>query len=368
MNIQKIEQAIKDIAEGKIIIILNMELTPSKACFAVSAEKINTDSLKNIQNFSNKKIQLALDPANFARLGLNHQPNNDSLSMNAIQGIASGSEPSDMVQTIHSACKTYSTQKDFSSPGSIFPLQSNKGGILVRAGMAEAIVDLTKLADITAAGVLCEYEIDTEEKFASLAKIGTDLNIHTYHLHEIMEYKLKNEPVVNIVNTVDFPTDYGNFLLHTFQTSFKKSRNADLALTIGLDKIEKDEIPLVRVHGEWSIVNILNRLSHKDGSHLNDAMRAISEHGCGVLLFLRNTPEPGSQTSIFKQAAIPTDLWIEEQYVKTLAPTEANMTYGLGAQMLRKLGVTKMKLLSNKPTSFKGIANFGLEVIDKQRF
>ncbi|NQZ60485.1 MAG: 3,4-dihydroxy-2-butanone-4-phosphate synthase, partial [Lentisphaeraceae bacterium] len=259
---------------------------------------------------------------------------------------------------------------DIVSPGHIYPVETEDGGCLVRPFLSDAAKDLVRLSETGEMAVICDI-LNDQGDFADevgLEKLADELELNICSIHDLVEYRFTREPLVERLNTVDMPTEYGNFRLHVYKARFDHSRGIDLALTFGTDTFDEDDIPLVRVHSEWSIANIVNRLSFDEGSFLNRAMKKVSEcGGVGAIIFLRNTPEQHAN-SLFHTEKKPTDIWVEDGRVKTLCPMGDKMSYGFGAQILRDLGVRRMNILTNKEAHFEGIDKYGLEILEQIHF
>ena len=258
---------------------------------------------------------------------------------------------------------------DFVSPGFLKVNWISHGAALVKPGIAEAAYDLARLSEHSEGSVFCQL-LDEEANGLSEEQVkcfASDNDLAITDLNDVIEYRLNKEPLVEALNIVNMPTDYGDFRLHVYNVIYDPARGIDLVLTCGKDKFDEDETVLVRVHSEWSIGNIVNRLKNKEGSSLNRAMKQVADEGSGIIVFLRNTPEQAANSGLFSNSKRPTDIWMENGEIKTLRPKDG-MAYGLGAQILRDLGVRKMRLMSNSPSSFIGINNYGLEIVEQVKY
>ena len=259
--------------------------------------------------------------------------------------------------------------EDFTSPGFLKVNWISEGAVLLQPGIAEAAYDLSRLSGYSDGAIFCQL-LDQQANKLNLSQVeifAAENNMPIIDLNRIIEYRLRIEPLVEALNVVNMPTDYGDFRLHVYNVVYDPGRGIDLVLTCGKDKFEEDETVLVRVHSEWSIGNIVNRLKNDEGSSLNRAMKRVAEEGSGVIVFLRNTPEQAANSGLFTDTQKPADIWVENGEVKTLRPS-SGMAYGLGAQILRDLGVRKMKLMSNGPKAFDGISNYGLEIVEQVNY
>ncbi|MEN9362404.1 MAG: hypothetical protein RL095_3939 [Verrucomicrobiota bacterium] len=232
-------------------------------------------------------------------------------------------------------------------------LEIPQGGCLIQDSVAAAAADLCRLACGVPKGLA--VEVSQNPGYPSCA------------VTDVIEHRLRNESLVSRINSVNMPTAYGNFRLQVYSTHFDPARGIDLALTSGGDGFAEDQVVTVRVHSEWSVANIVNRLAHEDGSSLNRAMERIASSGePGAIIFLRNTPEQAVHSALFRHGQRPCDFWIEKGQIRTLAPE--HMSFGIGAQILRDLGIRKIKLLNNAPVDASRLACYGLELVAQESF
>lgn len=368
--IQPIEKAIEEIRQGKMIILADDENRENEGDFVFAAEKCTPELVNMMMCYGRGLICQPMTPEDTKKLHLPQQVYNNeahlttafTISIDASEGITTGISAKDRCTTILKACDPRATAKDLVRPGHIFPLEARQGGCLERPGHTEAAIDLVRLAGLNPQAVICEVlnEQGNAAKLDELQALAKTLGLHIYTIRDLVNYRLKHEPAVTRIETVELPTEFGKFSLHVFQSMRDFSKQTYLALTCGLESIKKGKVPLVRVHSEWSIVNLLNRLSHEEGSRLNLAMKKIAESECGAILFLRHTPEVQKEGGELKP-----DIWQSNGRLETLGSMDPNMGYGDGAQILRALGIRKMNLLSNSSTPFKGISHFGLEIVER---
>lgn len=371
MKLATIEKALKELKNGKSVILTDHS-DGVKGCFVTAADNSEAEKINEMIFYGRSPIQLAMSRDQFTRLDLpvESSEENGRLTINSSHGIGSGMSAVDRNFTIKTASNSEAAPKDISSPGHIFPVDVAEGGCLVKPMFAESACDMVRLAKQGDSAVVCDILNESGEHANSeqLETMASELGLLICSIHDLIEYRFRNEPLVERINIVDLPTEYGNFRLHVYKARFDSSRGIDLALTFGKDTFLDDDIPLVRVHSEWSIANIVNRLSFKEGSYLNRAMKKVSENGGpGAIIFLRNTPEQHTN-SLFNHEQKPTDIWKENGHLKTLSPMGNNMSYGFGAQILRDLGVKKMNILTNKGATFKGIDKYGLEILEQIPF
>jgi 3,4-dihydroxy 2-butanone 4-phosphate synthase / GTP cyclohydrolase II len=369
MKLVSIDAALKQLKEGRMLILTDHSGPKTRGCFVLPAEFSTPDHVNRMIFYGRGLISLAMVRRKLVSLDL---PLEDaaSISVDAAEVIGAGISALDRNISIKAASSAHAQASDLKSPGHIFPVEVDEGGSLVRPTLVDAAYDLVQLSHLGECAVVCDI-LNANGEFASeqdLEKLSEEMSLSCCSIHDIVEYRFNNEPLVENINTVDLPTEYGNFRLHVYTSRFDKSRGVDLALTYGVDRFGEDEIPLVRVHSEWSIANIVNRLSDEKGSDLNHAMKAVAESGgAGAIVFLRNTPEQHTN-SLFHQEKRPTDIWEENGRLQTLTPMGSKMSYGFGAQILRDLGIHKMRLLTHKEIAFSGLDKYGLEIVEQVRF
>ena len=364
-RVKDTERAIEDLSKGQLIIVqdAHVSLLVFVAAFC-SPEYMNT-----MMNRCRGDITFAMPGGRARALNFVNESNDGYVSVDVREGSQSGMSSNDRSHTILRLLSASVCEADFRRNGNVKIHPVSNGASLVRPGVVEAAYDLARISGHEEGAVYCELLDETgnpsgQEEIQSLVE---EYDLQTVSLNEVIEYRLNNEPLVEQLNVVDMPTCYGDFRLHVYNVIYDPARGVDLALTCGKEKFSEDEVVLVRVHSEWSISNIVNRLTYDEGSFLNQAMKEVSEAGSGVIVFLRNTPEQATHPSIFSDALKPNDIWMENGRVKTLQPPNG-MSYGLGAQILRDLGVRKMRLLSNSPVAFEGIQNYGLEIVEQVNF
>lgn len=309
------------------------------------------------------QVQLALKKSSPLNVKLNRQ----TFELNS--NLKTGINANDRCHCILRMLDENVLSDDFMSPGFLKVNWISHGAVLVKPGIAEAAYDLARLANHSGGAVFCQL-LDKKANSLNENQVKDFAQKHDLtitDLNALIEYRLIKEPLVEALNIVNMPTDYGDFRLHVYNVIYDPARGIDLVLTCGKDKFEEDESVLVRVHSEWSIGNIVNRLKNEDGSSLNRAMQQVADEGSGVIVFLRNTPEQAANSGLFSDSKRPTDIWIEDGEVKTLKPQDG-MAYGLGAQILRDLGIRKMRLMSNSPSTFTGIDNYGLEIVEQVKY
>lgn len=376
MPLKPITQAIEDIREGKVVLLADDECRENEGDFVFAAEKCTPELVNLMMREGRGLICMPMTREDTRRLRLPQQVEDNqahlatafTVSIDAAKGITTGISASDRSHTILTACNPDCSATDLVRPGHIFPLEAQDGGVLFRPGHTEAAVDLARLAGLGAMGVICEILDDDGEpcRFPQLLEISDRLDLGLYTIRDLVEYRLQREPFVRKLESIRLPTAYGDFHLHVYRSGMNEGDDIHLALTCGCEHFDPNDTPLVRVHAEWSIGNIVRRLMMPDGSPLNHAMKRISREDKGALVFLRHTPDFHEIPSYLADSRLPHDIWTESNgEVKTLRDQDSYRGHGLGAQILKDLGIQKMRLLSNSDSTYHGIGHFGLEIVER---
>ena len=364
------EEIIEDIRNGKMVVLMDDEDRENEGDLIMAAEKIDTQDINFMARYGRGLICLTLTPERCQQLALPlmvHSTNaehrtNFTLSIEASTGVTTGISAADRATTVKAAVATNAVAADIRQPGHVFPIMAQPGNVLTRAGHTEAGCDLARLADLDPSAVIVEIlnEDGTMarrpdlEKFAKLhhLKIGT--------IADLIRYRLNNEQTICRGAESVLPTEFGQFKLVAYRDLI--TEDTHLALVSG--EIKQDEPVLVRVHVQDTFNDILSLDMAGAGIPLHKAMQAISNSKePGIVIILAHD----SHAKTFHQRV--KDLNSKESADKTSAaddvfPGHADVrTYGVGAQMLVDLGVSRMRLLSS-PKRFHGLSGFGLEVID----
>ena len=366
-----IEEAVNDIRNGKMLIVVDDEDRENEGDFIVAAKFATPEVINFMSKEGRGLICVSLTEERCAELDL--QPmvqSNTSLHETAFtisvdlmsDETTTGISAHDRSKTIVALINTNTKPSDLGRPGHIFPLKAKTGGVLRRAGHTEATVDLARLAGLEPAGVLVEImnEDGTMARLPELLEISKKWNIKIISIKDLIEYRLQQDSLIEELVRVNMPTKFGNFSLAAFKE--KLSGAEHLALVKG--DWQKDEPILTRVHSSCFTGDILGSFRCDCGEQLHKAMEMVQEEGKGVILYMNQ--EGRGIGLINKLKAYK----LQEQGMDTV---EANLhlgfgmderDYGVGAQILRQLNVTKLKLMSNNPRKRAGLAGYGLEIIE----
>ena len=373
MNIQlnSIEEAITAIKNGEVIIVVDDEDRENEGDFLTAARNATPELINFMATHGRGLICAPISEDRCNKLGLEMMVTNNSaayetpftVSIDLIgHGCTTGISASDRSKTIQAMINPAIRPEELGKPGHIFPLRARKGGVLRRAGHTEAAVDLSRMAGFEEAGIIVEIlnEDGSMARLPELILIAKKFDLKLISIEELIKYRIAHESLVEKVVDVHMPTEWGDFQLHAFKD---KSNDMDhLALVKGT--WDKDEAILVRVHSSCLTGDIFGSCRCDCGSQLHSAMEQIEKEGKGVIVYMNQEGRGIGLVNKLKAYKL------QEGGMDTM---EANIElgfkadgrdYGIGAQILRELGVSKMRLMSNNPQKRTGLIGYGLEIIE----
>jgi 3,4-dihydroxy 2-butanone 4-phosphate synthase/GTP cyclohydrolase II len=366
-----IEEALKDISEGKMVIVVDDEDRENEGDFIMAARFATPEAINFMSKYGRGLICAAVTEDRCRELNLTPMVNNNTslhetaftVSVDLIgHGTTTGISAHDRSKTIQSLIASETKPEDLARPGHIFPLRAMKGGVLRRAGHTEATIDLARLAGLEPAGVLVEImnEDGSMARLPELEKIAAEHSLKIISIKELIAYRLKIDSLIEEVVRVDMPTQFGHFQLAAFRE--KDSTAEHLALIKG--RWDENEPVLVRVHSSCFTGDILASLRCDCGEQLHQAMQMVEEEGRGVVLYMNQEGRGIGLLNKLKAYKLQeAGMDTVEANLHLGLPMDAR-DYGVGAQILRSLGISKIRLISNNPKKRAAILGYGLEIVE----
>ncbi len=369
--LNSIESAIEDIKQGKLVIVVDDEDRENEGDFITAAKNVTPEIINFMSKEGRGLICVPMNEERADELKLDLMVTNNTalhetpftVSVDLIgDGCTTGISAHDRAKTVQALINPETKPEDLGRPGHIFPLRAKKGGVLRRTGHTEATIDLARLAGFESVGVLVEImnEDGTMARLPQLRKIADKFDLKIISIKDLIEYRLKTDSLIEEVTRVEMPTKYGNFKLVAFKE--KTTGGEHLALIKG--QWEKDEPVLTRVHSSCFTGDILGSFRCDCGEQLHKAMQMVEAEGKGLILYMN---QEGRGIGLMNKLRA---YKLQEEGMDTV---EANLhlgfgmderDYGVGAQILRYLGVTKLRLMSNNPKKRAGLSGYGLEIVE----
>jgi 3,4-dihydroxy 2-butanone 4-phosphate synthase/GTP cyclohydrolase II len=369
--ISPIEDSIADVRNGKMVILMDDESRENEGDLCVAAEKVTLEAINFMAKYGRGLICLALSEERIRELGLNMMVAENraplgtafTVSIDARRGITNGISAADRATTILTAINESTRPGDLVVPGHVFPLRARRGGVLVRTGQTEGSVDLARMAGLKPAGVICEIMKDdgTMARLPDLERFAATHGLKICTVADLIQYRLRCDSLVHRVAEARINSRYGGeFRVFVYHTDVDEGEHVVLLK----GEIRPDEPVLVRAHAEFLPGDVFRMAERNTAALLHEAMRVIAKEGKGVVLYLRRE---GRGAEILQSTGRLTRSQRQSARTPSTDPTTRQREfreYGIGAQILRDVGVGKIRLLSNSARNLVSLPGYGLEIVE----
>jgi|AntDeeMinimDraft_5_1070356.scaffolds.fasta_scaffold13196_2 3,4-dihydroxy 2-butanone 4-phosphate synthase/GTP cyclohydrolase II len=366
-----IESAIEDISKGRIVVVADDEDRENEGDFLMAAEHVTPEAINLMAKHGRGLICAPITRRKAYDLDLDYMVSSGAdpdeaaftVSIDHKELTTTGISAADRAHTIRELIQDHAKPKAFRRPGHVFPLIGAEGGVLRRAGHTEAAIDLARLADLKPAGIICEIMKDDGEmaRLPDLVEIANDFDMKLVSIKDLISYRMKHESLVRKIVEVDLPTIYGNFTLHAFEERL----TGDTHLALAKGHWQEDDPVLVRVHSSCMTGDIFGSKRCDCGEQLHQALLQVENEGQGVVLYMNQEGRGIGLVNKLKAYKL------QEEGMDTVEANEAlgfepdHRDYGVGAQILRSLDISKMRLMTNNPVKRVGLKSFGLEMVER---
>lgn len=366
-----IESILSDLRAGKMVIVIDDADRENEGDLIMAAERATPEAINFMTKYGRGLICVPTTSDRLKQLGIEQMvvQNRDTfktdfqVSVDAARGITTGISAADRAQTIRVMAEPTAVPNDLVQPGHVFPLRAKPGGVLQRAGHTEAAVDLVKLAELRSMAVICEImsEDGSMARLPELVKLARRHGLRICTIEALIRYRRTREKLVERVEVVKMPTDYGDFDLYLYRSSLDGQQH--LALVVG--DVARSKDVLVRVHSECLTGDVFGSRRCDCGPQLHQAMRQVAEAGCGAIVYMRQEGRGIGLASKIKAYKLQERGYDTVQANLKLGYPMDLREYGLGAQILVDLGIKTIRLLTNNPKKVVGLEGYGLEIVEQ---
>lgn len=381
MHFSSISEILEDVGAGKMVIVVDDASRENEGDLTLAAEVVTPQAINFMLSQARGILCLAIAPEIAEALDLHPMVHNNNakfetpftVSIDAKNGITTGVSAEDRATTILTTIRKDARPEDLARPGHVFPLKARAGGVLVRTGHTEGAVDLARLAGLRPAAAICEVMTENGHmaKLPELKKFAEKHDLKICTIADIIRYRREKERLIEKRVATNLPTVYGNFKLHLYRSYVDEYLHialcyGDIGSMDGLPTPQHREAVLVRVHDECLTGDIFGSLRCDCGEQLHNSLKMIQKEGKGVVLYMRQEGRGiGLENKLHAYALQEKEGLDTVEANERLGFLPDKRDYGIGAQILKDLGITKMRLLTNNPKKFKALEGYGLEIVER---